>query len=238
MSDPVCPICLDDAVPTDFSVGCCEATKNVHSWCVVRSMRTTKGHDENNKGRGRQCMVGCGSPWSFETFRTAKAMVQRAQRLAELEDQKDPARHVPACPAKPAGDPKAKTKGAIKKLPAKLKKDKMKMLQQPQQTTTTQYMCDGSCQKAQRGTYLGTNDASNFKRHLVAHHGAEPYQRKKADKVRLVRYQQVTLKLQGNKDGDGVVVAPDFYQVAAAPAGSDLQSDCLGLGQLYGSDSD
>ena len=112
------------------------------------------------------------------------------------------------------------------------------MLQQPQQTTAMRYMCDGSCQKAQRGTYLGTNDASNFKRHLVAHHGAEPYQPKKADKVRLVRYQQVTLKLQGNKDGDGVVVAPDFYQVAAAPAESDLQSDCLGLGQLYGSDSD
>ena len=40
--------------------------------------------------------------------------------------------------------------------------------------TTMRCMCDGSCQKAKRGTYLGTNDASNFKRHLVSHHGGAP----------------------------------------------------------------
>ena len=237
MTDLICPICFDDEVQTDFSIGCCEATKNIHSWCVVRSMRTTKGHDKrNNKGRGRQCMVGCGSPWSFETFRAAKAMVQRAHRLAELADQEDLARHVPSASPATRKPKEEKTKklqpkaGSKKKVTDKMGDTKLQ--------TTMRYMCDGSCQKVQRGTYLGTNDASNFKRHLVAHHGAEPYQPKKADKVRLVRYQQVTLKLQGNKDGDGVVVAPDFHQVAAAPAGSDLQSDCLGLGQLYGSDSD
>ena len=69
----------------------------IHSWCVVRSMRENKGHDEKGRGRGRLCMSGCGNRWGVETFRTAKAMVRRAHQMAALEDQKDPARHVPAC---------------------------------------------------------------------------------------------------------------------------------------------
>ena len=40
MSDPVCPICLDDAVPTDFSVGCCTPSMTIHSGCglVVKAV--------------------------------------------------------------------------------------------------------------------------------------------------------------------------------------------------------
>jgi len=84
MTDRICGICLDEGKPTDFAIGWhCAWSSHVHSWCVVQAMRTTKGHNENGKGRGRECIGGCGKPWGLETFRSAKAMVQRAHENAD-----------------------------------------------------------------------------------------------------------------------------------------------------------
>ena len=93
--------------------------------------------------------------------------------------------------------------------------------------------------KAQKGTWEGTNDASNYKRHLVSHHGADPYL-PRAKKVN-AEFKSVTLKWSGAQQGHG----SDAAEVASAPASAPADepevvivsapiSDCLGLG-MHGS---
>ena len=198
-------------------------------------MRATKGHDKNGKGRGRVCTVGCGNSWGVETFRNAKAMVQRAHENAE-------ASLGPLPKLKPKPKQQQKQAGTRKKQSQpKLPKPVPKQLQSVKQNARSvnlRHKCDGSCKKAQKGTWEGTNDASNYKRHLVSHHGADPClsRAKKAN----AEFKSVTLKLSGAQQGHGSNAA----EVASAPASAPADepevaiSDSLGLGQMCGSDSD
>jgi hypothetical protein len=229
MADRICGICLDEDKPTDFAIGCCAWSKHIHSWCVVQAMRTTKGHNENGKGRGRECIGGCGNPWGLETFRSAKAMVKRAHEIADAS-----LGPLPKLKPKQAGTRKKQSQPKLPKpVPKQLQSAKQKV------SLGLRYTCDGTCKKAKKGTWEGTNDASNYKRHLVSHHGADPYL-PRAKKVN-AEFKSVTLKWSGAQQGHG----SDAAEVASAPASAPADepevvivsapiSDCLGLG-MYGS---
>lgn len=171
-------------------------------------------------------------PWGLETFRSAKAMVQRAHDIADAS-----LGPLPKLKPKQAGTRK---KQSQPKLPKPVPKQ-LQSVKQNVRSVNLRHKCDGSCKKAQKGTgtWEGTNDASNYKRHLVSHHGADPYL-PRAKKVN-AEFKSVTLKWSGAQQGHG----SDAAEVASAPASAPADepevvivsapiSDCLGLG-MHGS---
>ena len=92
-------------------------------------------------------------------------MVQRAHENAEAS-----LGPLPKLKPKQAGTRKKQSQPKLPKpVPKQLQSAKQKV------SLGLRYTCDGTCKKAQKGTWEGTNDASNYKRHLVSHHGANPY---------------------------------------------------------------